>query len=484
MRTFKLHAKTTLLSSVLTVAMLIAALAVTSAAIANIERTDDQTLAKIQAHDLAQHISDMRSFDPETLTRAANLIKGSRPNITSVRIWQLSQGDFVEKAAANDSSPATPIPDDTKTALRSGIDKTPSVSNDSLYRVFHTISENGRPSGAVEIVQRFDSIGAVALRYLKNVIWMSLIAIALILIGTYFLFRQLQLTTKLETEKGILRERVRDATIELQKRNQQLQETNLELWRTNRRMNELGRLAAAGQTAAHFAHEVGTPLNLISGHVQLLKSDLERDPRDAESRIRTISAQIERIERIVRRMLDKTRFETELAPLDLNSVLRKLCDAMLPAFDKRDIRLVETFADNLPLMAGSSDRLQQLFLNLLNNSLDAMPGGGEIQIRTALEGKTGKAQHILVDFIDTGTGMTPQVMSRIFDPLYTTKDRGQGTGLGLVIVNQIVAEHGGRVEVESELGKGTRFRLTFAAIPSDVPAVVENYEPELEFGVR
>jgi signal transduction histidine kinase len=218
--------------------------------------------------------------------------------------------------------------------------------------------------------------------------------------------------------------------------------------------------------------------------VQLLKSDLERDPRDAESRIRTISAQIERIERIVRRMLDKTRFETELAPLDLNSMLRKLCDAMSPAFDKRNIRLVETFTDNLPLMAGSSDRLQQLFLNLVNNSLDAMPEGGEIQIHTMLEGKAGKAQRILVDFIDTGMGMTPEVMSHIFDPLYTTKDRGHGTGLGLVIVSQIVAEHGGQVEVESELGKGTRFRLSFAAIPTDVPAVVENQEPEFEFGVK
>src|SRR4029453_3513660 len=100
-------------------------------------------------------------------------IKRPRPNITTVRIWQLSQGDFVEKAAANESTPATPIPEDTKNALRTGADKSPSVSNESLYRVFHTISENGRPSGAVEIVQRFDSIGAVALRYLKNVIWMS-----------------------------------------------------------------------------------------------------------------------------------------------------------------------------------------------------------------------------------------------------------------------------------------------------------------------
>jgi len=479
MRTFKLHAKTTLLSSLLTVTMLIAALVATSAAIANIERTDDQRLAEIQARDLAQHISDMGSHDQESLTRAANLIKGSRPIITSVRIWQLTNGDFVEQAEANGSAPATNIPEDIKNVLRHGPIKVPSTSNQSLYRAFAIIFDHGRPSGAVEIVQRFDSIWSVAYRYLKSVIWMSLIAIALIMVGTYFLFRQVQLTTKLETEREILRDRVREATIELEKRNQELQETNLELWRTNRRMNELGRLAAAGQTAAHFAHEVGTPLNLISGHVQLLKSDLDRDPHDAESRIRTISAQIERIERIVRRMLDKTRFETELAPLDLNSMLRKLCDAMAPALDKRNIRLVETFADNLPLMAGSSDRLQQLFLNLINNSLDAMSEGGEIQVHTSCEGKPGKAQRVAVDFIDTGVGMTPEVMSHIFDPLYTTKDRGHGTGLGLVIVSQIVSEHGGRVEVESELGKGTRFRLTFAAIPNDVPAVVENLEPEL-----
>ena len=451
----------------------------TSAAIANIERRDDQAVAEIQARGLAQHISDMRSSrDTETLSRAANLIKGSRPGIVSVRVWELSQGDFVEKASAYESEPAAPIPDETKNSLRRGVGPTV-LNSESLYRVFATTFDNGRPSGAVEIVQQFDSIWSVAFRYLKSVLWMSLIAIGLIMAGTYFLFRQLQLTTQLETEKRILRDRVHEATIELEKRNQQLQETNLELWRSNRRMNELGRLAAAGQTAAHFAHEVGTPLNLISGHVQLLKSDLERDPRDAESRIRTISAQIERIERIVRRMLDKTRFETELSPLDLNSVLRKLCDAMSPAFDKRHIRLVEDFADNLPLMGGSSDRLQQLFLNLINNSLDAMPEGGEIHIRTVLEGRIGKAQRIVVDFTDTGFGMTSEVMTHMFDPLYTTKRRGHGTGLGLVIVSQIVTEHGGTVQVHSELGKGTRFQLTFAAIPNEL-AELEEYDAEVE----
>jgi len=152
---------------------------------------------------------------------------------------------------------------------------------------------------------------------------------------------------------------------------------------------------------------------------------------------------------------------------------------MLPALDKRNIQLIENFADNLPPMAGSSDRLQQLFLNLINNSLDAMPDGGEIEIHTMVEDKAGKPQRIVVDFNDTGFGMTSEVMAHMFDPLYTTKRRGHGTGLGLVIVSQIVTEHGGTVQVQSALGKGTSFRLTFAAIPNELMEV-EEHEAEVE----
>ena len=124
-------------------------------------------------------------------------------------------------------------------------------------------------------------------------------------------------------------------------------------------------------------------------------------------------------------MLDKTRFETELSPLDLNALLRRLCDAMSPAFEKRNIRIVERLANNLPLIAGSSDRLQQLFLNLINNSLDAMPSGGEVAGSTSIEpGSNGKSHLVNVEFTDTGIGMTPEIMSHIFDPLYTTKQRG------------------------------------------------------------
>ncbi len=511
MQTLKLHIKTTLLASVIIVGMLVTALVLTSAGIANLEREDDKAIADTQAAGLAQDISDMQSpRDTETLGRAANLIKGSRPSIVSLRIWERSGDDFAEKVSAAGSSPALTIPDDVKKALINGrnlrvINANPSDQDKRLYRIFAPTFVAGHPSGAVEIVERFDTIWSVAFRYVRSVIWMSLIAILLIMLGTYLLFRQLvyqpierllgamsrakagdldaqvvshtkdelgllthefnsmisqvrAMTKERETQQSILREKVREATLELQRRNQQQRETNLELWHTTRRMNELGRLAAAGQTAAHFAHEVGTPLNLISGHVQLLKSDLQGDPRDAETRIRTITAQIERIERIVRKMLDKTRFETELSPLDLNALLRRLCDAMSPAFDKRKIKLVNNLSENLPLIA-------------------------ELHLCTAIEaGGNGKSHLVTVDFADTGSGMTPEIISHIFDPLYTTKQRGQGTGLGLVIVSQIISEHGATMAVESEPGHGTRFRLTFAGIQSEISASLENGAMAVESG--
>jgi len=115
MQTLKLHIKTTLLASVIIVGMLVAALVMTSAGIANLEREDDKALADTQAADLAQHISDMYSpRDSDTLARAANLIKGSRPSIVSLRIWERSGDDLVEKVSAAGSLPALPIPEDAK----------------------------------------------------------------------------------------------------------------------------------------------------------------------------------------------------------------------------------------------------------------------------------------------------------------------------------------------------------------------------------
>jgi signal transduction histidine kinase len=543
MQPLKLHTKATLVASAVTIGMLIVAMMVTGAGIAGLERDDDKALAELQAISLAAQVSDLSTpQDVATLERAVNVVMGSRPNLVTVRIWDRSGGEFVARVAASGSAAVEEIPPDTKEALRSGlaskvVSSRPYGSKNSLYRVFVPIRTQGRLSGAVEIVERFDSNWSVALRYARKTFWMSLIAILLITIGNYLLFRQLvyrpighlfgamsrakagdlganvppraadelgvlsnefnsmirqvrEMTREREAQQVILEQRVHEATEELEQRNRQLQETNLELWRTTRRMNELGRLAAAGQTAAQFAHEVGTPLNLISGHVQLLELELPRIPGDGDSRIKIIEEQIERIERIVRRMLDRTRFEMELTPVDLNQLLRRLFDATSPAFDKRPVRIIERFDPRLPMINGSADRLQQLFLNLINNALDAMPNGGELTVSTHQEVEAGgNSTRVVVDFADDGSGMGPETVAHIFDPLYTTKAPGQGTGLGLVIVNQIVHEHGGDVGVQSEPGQGTRFRLTFpvtkltAVETNPSEAVDRNGEREVSGGV-
>lgn len=511
----KLHTKATLVASAVTIGMLTVALLITSAGIANLERDDDKTLAQLQAVNLATQISDMPTpRDAQDLARAANLVMGARPNLVSVRVWDRSGGEFVERVAASGSAPAETMSDDTKEALRSGlaskvVNTRPYGTDKSLYRVFVPITSEGRLSGAVEVSERFDSIWSVALRYARKTLWMSLAAVLLITLGNYLLFRHLvykpidhlleamsrakagdleahvpagaadelgllsnefnsmigqvrEMTEERAAQQAILEQRVREATSELEERNQELKETNLELWRTTRRMNELGRLAATGQMAAQFAHEVGTPLNLISGHVQLLELDLIRNPKDGEARLKIISEQIERIERIVRGMLDRTRFETELIPVDLNELLKHLFDATAATFDRRKINLVKALDPKLSKIAGSADRLQQLFLNLINNALDAMPNGGTLSIATHLElDQSGTAPKVVVDFADNGAGMEPEILAHIFDPLYTTKAPGHGTGLGLVIVSQVVREHGGEVAVESSPGKGTSFRLTF-----------------------
>ena len=515
MRPLKLHTKTTLVASAVTIGMLTAALLITSAGIANLEREDDKALAQLQAVNLATQISNMPApRDQQSVARAANLVIGARPNLVSVRVWDRSGGEFVERVAASGSAAAEAMPDETKEALRSGLASKvvatrPYGADKSLYRVFAPVTSEGRLSGAVEVAERFDSIWSVALRYARKTLWMSLVAVFLITLGNYLLFRHLvykpidhlleamsrakagdlqanvparaadelgllsnefnsmigqvrDMTAEREAQQAILEQRVHEATAEVEERNNQLNETNLELWRTTRRMNELGRLAAAGQTAAQLAHEVGTPLNLISGHVQLLRGSLNRNPRDGEARLKIIGEQIERIERIVRGMLDRTRFETELTPVDLNEVLKQLFVATAATFDKREVKLVESLEPKLPQIGGSSDRLQQLFLNLINNALDAMPNGGTLSVSTHLQpDNNGQSRAVVVDFADDGLGMEPEILAHIFDPLYTTKAPGQGTGLGLVVVSQVVREHGGEVEVESKPGGGTRFRLTF-----------------------
>jgi signal transduction histidine kinase len=528
MRPLKLHTKTTLLASAITLAVLGVVLALVSVRFAERVREEQKELAQLQAERLADHVSQMPApRDREQIARLATLVHGSRPDAVTVRVWERTGGLFVEVAASTNSLKVEEIPDEAKAALRSGletrdVETRPAGADDSLYRVFAPIWEEGRVSGAVEVIEKLDSAPTIAWNYARGALWLAPLAILAITLGVFLLFRHFvhhpvgrlldamervkagdlsaqapesardeigtltrefnrmltrlrEMTTERETQNQILEQRVREATAELAERNEQLEERNLELYQTTRRMTELERLAAAGQLAAQFAHEVGTPLNLISGHVQLLLAGPARDTGAERTRLETISEQIERIERIVRRMLDRTRPEAgEFAPLDLNVLLRRIFDATEPTLDASRVKLTTSLAADLPHVSGDADRLQQVFINLVNNALDAMRTGGELRVNTSFEAGDGDgAGSIHVDFSDTGTGMSEQVRAHIFDPLYTTKERGRGTGLGLVVVRQVVGEHGGHIEVASEPSRGASFRLTFpAAQPCEIEVAV------------
>ncbi|MCG3162026.1 MAG: Adaptive-response sensory-kinase SasA [Acidobacteria bacterium] len=268
----------------------------------------------------------------------------------------------------------------------------------------------------------------------------------------HMLGRIRQVTEELGEERRSLSERVRGATAEIEGRKRQLEVANRLLFEMQRQLAQLERLAATGQLAAQFAHEVGTPLNLISGHVQVLRA--RASDAQALKRLNVIAGQINRITGIVRSMLDRARNpRPRLEFIDINALLTEIFDAAKPSLMARGVELRTEMAEGLPPIEAAPDQLQQVFLNLINNGLDAMPAGGALSLSTKRE-----ANDLVIELADTGEGIAEDRIELIFDPFFTTK-RERGTGLGLTIVKQIVAEHGGRVEVESAPGRGTSFRI-------------------------
>ncbi len=269
-----------------------------------------------------------------------------------------------------------------------------------------------------------------------------------------------EMTEALEAEQGRLEVLVREATAELSERNRQLQQANRQLFALQRQLLQMERWAAAGQLAAQFAHEIGTPLNLISGHIQLLRARVSDE--EWTRRLDIILGQIERIERIVRHVLDSTRRpRPERVPLRVGLLLEHVAEIVAPTLKDRQIELLMELAPDLPEILGSPEQLQQVLINLIDNSLDAMPEGGRLTLR-AFAGESGT---VILECEDTGVGMSADVLGCIFEPFFTTKPDGAGSGLGLAIVRQIIKEHGGEITVRSEPGRGTTVRLTFPAAP-------------------
>ena len=265
-----------------------------------------------------------------------------------------------------------------------------------------------------------------------------------------------QMLARIENFSTELGRKVEEATAELARRNEELARINQELFETQRTLARSERLAVAGQLAASLAHEIGTPLNSISGHVQLLARRAAGD-EGMTRRLQVIENQIAHIVRTVKQLLSWTHtLELHVAALDLRHALQEALLLSSPALQHRKIRVRMELASDVPKMYGDAGYLQQVFLNLINNSMDAMPQGGELKVRLAIN---PDGQGLQIGLEDTGHGMSADTLAHIFEPMFTTKRMGTGSGLGLAICDQIVRQHAGTIKVASEPGRGTRFTI-------------------------
>lgn len=222
-------------------------------------------------------------------------------------------------------------------------------------------------------------------------------------------------------------------------------------------------LAVAGKLTSALAHEVGTPLNIISGRAEfVLKSLPAGDP--ARNDLQTIIGQIDRISRIINSLLDTVRpQQPELRPVAVASVLEPLMPLLRHTARARGIALDGSIGDNgLPHVLADPGQFQQLMINLTLNALDATPAQGHVQIEAGEELRDGRLG-VVVTVRDSGAGIPADVLPRIFDPFFTTKSPRQGTGLGLSICRDIVRAHGGTIAVESDVGRGTVFTVWIPA---------------------
>ena len=220
---------------------------------------------------------------------------------------------------------------------------------------------------------------------------------------------------------------------------------------------ESEKLSAITLLAAGVAHEIGNPLNSLNIHLQLMERDLKKlPPSQAEGlrdNLRVAHDEIARLDQIINQFLRAIRpTQPELQPTSVNEVVADTLALMEHEIADRDILVEQELAEGLPRILLDRAQIKQAFYNVIRNALQAMRSDGILRICTETD-----ESNVSVSFIDSGHGIAPEQIGQLFEPYFTTKETG--TGLGLMIVQRIVREHGGTIEIESDKDRGTTFRI-------------------------
>jgi signal transduction histidine kinase len=224
------------------------------------------------------------------------------------------------------------------------------------------------------------------------------------------------------------------------------------------------KLAALGRLTSGVAHEVKNPLNAMRIHLELLKARLGTSQPAVRENLEVIAQEIVRLDRVVQGFLKFVRpEEVRLAPVPVDVLLAEIARLMTPEAGRAGARIVEDMAPELPPVAGDRELLQQALTNLVANAIQAMPKGGTVTLGARL-GPDGSVE---IRIADEGVGIPAQDLEKIFRLYFTTKS--QGSGIGLSMVYRIVQMHDGRIDVESEVDRGTVMTVTLPVASGSVP---------------
>jgi signal transduction histidine kinase len=226
------------------------------------------------------------------------------------------------------------------------------------------------------------------------------------------------------------------------------------------------RLTTVGKLASGLAHELGTPLNVIEARSDMIASG-ETSLEESRDYARVIRQASERMTALVRQLLDfaRPRMATP-APHDVNGLLRRTVTMLSPLASKKEIQVVVCEPSEPATAFVDPDQLEQVIANLVVNAIQAMERPGRVELSVAtrraqppVDHGSPEGDYVCVTVADQGSGIAPEHLAHVFEPFFTTKDVGSGTGLGLAVAYGIIRDHGGWIDVESELGKGTTFRV-------------------------
>jgi signal transduction histidine kinase len=250
-----------------------------------------------------------------------------------------------------------------------------------------------------------------------------------------------------------------------------LEETNSKLKLAQDEVIRSEKLASVGRLAAGVAHEIGNPIGIILGYIEILRQQMNKTPDNKES-LERLEEEVMRIDTIIRELLSFSRpSKIRFQPIQANEVIQETTSIISHQQGFRDINLHLNLEESLPTIMADEQLLQQVLINLFLNAMDAMPEGGTLTVSSEYKklNNYGLLDYslpkdgitILVE--DNGTGIAQQEIHKIFDPFFTTKSPGKGTGLGLAVSHRIIESLGGTITVQSIPGKGTIFTIILPA---------------------